>query len=265
MDWDLAMTRNREALERVLALLVAMASAAVAGAVEAACPTLPRHLHRAVLRLLRPAESAARRLVIVAARDVVVPTPRLREPKPPRRKPRPTGVVFPPGVRRGTPPVAPRAAPARISLPLFDTLRPPSRRPRRIAARNAPRISLPGLTAPYPPPPPKPMPFDTIDATRVRLRIAALAAVLDDLPAQAIRFARWRARRDAQLRERVVKSPERGPDGRPAVHRPRRFIRLSPLRPGRPPGTDRRSTHEVHAVLRDLQQLAWWVLEHDTS
>src|SRR5690606_33081848 len=34
--------------------------------------TLPRHLHRAVLRLLRPAEAAARRLIIVTARDLVV-------------------------------------------------------------------------------------------------------------------------------------------------------------------------------------------------
>jgi hypothetical protein len=34
--------------------------------------TLPRHLRLAVLRLLRPAEAAARRLIIVAARGMVV-------------------------------------------------------------------------------------------------------------------------------------------------------------------------------------------------
>ena len=316
MDWDLAITRNREALKRVLALLVAMASAATftsplwggrreasgggsdiagtptrpsddgriagdpncsaispafsaddraagsiggsaskphQGEVNPARPALPRHLHRAVLRLLRPAESAARRLVIVAARDVVVPPPRLREPLPARRKPSRTGIVFPPGVRSGAGLAArpPRAAPARIALPLFDTLRPPSRRPRRIVAGSVPRISLPGLTAPHPLPP-KPMPFDRIDATRVRLRIAALAAVLDDLPAQAMRFARWRARRDAVLRDRASGV--------------RRRVRLSPLRPGRPPGTNRRSADEVQEALRDLQQLAWWALEApDTS
>ena len=299
MDWDFAMTRNRAALKRIVAMLAAMAGLGAftsplwggrreasgggsdvagtptrpsddgrpphKGEVNPARPTLPRHIHRAVLRLLRPAESAARRLIIVAARGLVVPPPRQREPVPARRKPSPTGIVFPPGVRSGAAPVAVRTPPARIALPLFDTLRPPSRRPRRVAASSVPRISLPGLTALHPLPP-KPTPFDPIDATRLRLRISALAAVLDDLPAEALRFARWRARGDAVLRERAAKSPERGPDGRPAVHRPRRHIRLSPLRPGRPPGTDRRSTHEVQEALRDLQQLAFWALESpDTS
>ena len=77
MDWNAAIERNREALKRILAMLVAMAELAGGGA------TLPRHLHRAVLRLLRPAESAARRLVIVAARGLVVtlPPPRPRKAK----------------------------------------------------------------------------------------------------------------------------------------------------------------------------------------
>ena len=285
MDWDLAMTRNREALQRILAMLVAMASAAGA-AVQTARPTLPRHLHRAVLRLLRPAEAAARRLIVVAARGLVVPPPRLREPVPARRKPSRTAIVFPPGLRQGGRPGArpgtrpgtcpgtgpgarpPRAAPARIVLPLFDTLRPPSRRPRRVAGRDAPRISLPGLTAPHPLPP-KPTPFDPVDATRLNLRISALAAVLDDLPGQALRFARWRARRDARLRQAAetnAQSPDGRPGTRPIPRRPHRFMRLSPLRPGRPPGFCRRARDEVHAVLNDLQQLAVWTLEApDTS
>jgi hypothetical protein len=71
MDWDAAIEKNREALKRILAALVAMASLDPGGG-----STLPRYLHTAVLRLLRPAESAVRRLVIVAARGVVVPPPR---------------------------------------------------------------------------------------------------------------------------------------------------------------------------------------------
>ena len=43
--------------------------------------TLPRHLHRAILRLLRPAEAAARRLIIVAARNLA-PPPALRATSP---------------------------------------------------------------------------------------------------------------------------------------------------------------------------------------
>ena len=48
-------------------------------------PTLPRRLHRAILRLLRPLESATRRLIIIAARDLpipVLPPSRPRKPKP---------------------------------------------------------------------------------------------------------------------------------------------------------------------------------------
>jgi hypothetical protein len=108
MDWNLAIERNREALKRILAALVAMAGGAAftsplwegrreasgGGCALAITPTrqsddrrpphkgevnfsatLPRYLHTAVLRLLRPAESAVRRLVIVAARNIVVPPP----------------------------------------------------------------------------------------------------------------------------------------------------------------------------------------------
>jgi hypothetical protein len=62
-----------------------------------------------------------------------------------------------------------------------------------------------------------------------------------------------------------IRGPDRRTAGRPAIPRPRRIIRLSPLRPGRPPGSRRRDRREVHQVLHDLQQLAWWVLEPDTS
>src|SRR5262245_37613025 len=104
MDWNAAIEKNREALKRVLTALVAMAGRGSWGQftffpqegapsqgdvlaekskLSPALP-LPRHLHRKVLRLLRPAEAAARRLVIVAARGLVVklPPPRPRKPKP---------------------------------------------------------------------------------------------------------------------------------------------------------------------------------------
>src|SRR5690606_31290223 len=75
MDWDAAIEKHREALKRVLAGLLVMA-----GFVGSSPATLPRHLHRAVLNLLRPAEAAVRRLVIVAARGIVV---EVRHPGPP--------------------------------------------------------------------------------------------------------------------------------------------------------------------------------------
>jgi hypothetical protein len=205
MDWTYAIERNRDALKRVLAALVAMAGlaevsaltsplwgrgAAAAGrpgAMEMApgetsarshaegdareasgggenlpttptrhsdeCrpphkgevesvirPTLPRHLHRAVLRLLRPAEAAARRLVIMAARGLVVAPPRQRPRKPPPERPskggRPgavTGIWMPPHLRSSAA-RPPRRAQKR-ALPLFDPL-PRMLGPKRVAANG---------------------------------------------------------------------------------------------------------------------------------
>ena len=283
VDWNCVVEHNRDALKRILAMMVAMVAAgAAAAAGEPARPTLPRHLYRAVLAVLYPAESAARRLIVVAARGLVVPKPRLAAPKPPKRKPSPTGIVYPYGARYGArfgallaagTLAAPRAVPARICLPLCDTLRPPSHRTRRVPGREAPRITLPGVTVRHTLPP-KPTPFDAIDATRLKLRLETLSAVLDDLPGQALRFARWRARRDAMLAERAAERAAPAPDprrrpvhrpGRPAVPRPRRNIRLSPLRPGRAPGSRRRDRREVHEILANLQHFALEVLEPDTS
>ncbi len=188
MDWNAAIEKNREALKRVLAMLVAMAG------LDGGRPaTLPRHLHRAVLSLLRPAEAAARRLIIVAARGIVIALP----PTGPR-KPRPTstilrngigtGIVMPRGFRpSGTP------AARTLALPLFDRL-PRWNTRKRPAASGFPRISIPGLTQPFPVPR-APSPDDPIDAARLTLRLGALGRALDDLPREARRFARWKARR----------------------------------------------------------------------
>ena len=69
MDWDLAIKRNSEALNRIVAALFAML-----GLADAATPVarIPQPLHRAVLRVLWPAESAVRRLIVIAARGLVV-------------------------------------------------------------------------------------------------------------------------------------------------------------------------------------------------
>jgi hypothetical protein len=204
MDWNLAIERNREALKRIVTGLVAMAglasftsppagedasarrgeAEALAEAGERCFPpttTLPRHLHRAILRLLRPAESAVRRLVIVMARELAValPAPRLRRAKPGPtflRKPGGTGILMPSGSMSST-----RPGPRTLALPLLDPLRP--FRPRRPRQNGVPRISLPGVTAPFPVAPRRPpAPDDPLDATRLALRLQALGAALDDLP-----------------------------------------------------------------------------------
>ena len=309
MDWAAGIERNRQALKRVVAALVAMAGLAdvlvglapglghaaasntvgaaglVAGALpEAGRPVLTRQLYRAVLRLLRPAEAAARRLIIAAARDLVVA---MSAPRP--RKPAPisiivragvgTGIVLPAAASR--PPFNPLqkgerfatlgAFPSPLSaqttgraipmpgLPLFDTLSRPAFQ-RRPASGGVPRIGLAGISVPYPVPARRtPQPFDRVDAVRLVSRVAALSAVLDDLPRHALRFARWRASR--------LRDPGPGVARGPAPVR-----RVWPLKPGRPPGlplalpTIAHPGHAVHDALAATHDLALDVLAvRDTS
>src|SRR3954471_21955033 len=68
MDWAYAIERHRQPLLRIVEALFAMIGLADGGTLE----RLSRPLHRAVLAVLRPAESAVRRLIIVAAEGLVV-------------------------------------------------------------------------------------------------------------------------------------------------------------------------------------------------
>jgi hypothetical protein len=267
VDWERVIGRNGGALRRILAMLRARVGEA---------EFLPRIVHRAVLRLLRPAERAARRLVIVAARDIAVTLP------PPRPRTRPssailrdgigTGIILPRGttppprgvpaglpprgVPAGLPPrgvpagLPPRSGPAGLrprclSLPLLDP-RPRLRRraaaPCAQATSGVPRILFPGVSAPRPVAPWRPpSPDDPIATTRLLRRLAAVGRALDDLAGHARRFARWRARRDRAL----------------ALRLPHRLPALRPLRPraqaGAPPQQPR---HEVEEVLADLHHFA---------
>jgi hypothetical protein len=240
--------------------------------------TLPRQFHRAILLLLRPAESAARRLIIAAARGVVVELPPLRpyEPQPVD----PELMLLRLGIPVTMPPddfarfaAAKRAAalratrPRTMSLPLLDPLNNPFRiRRRYVPAHAAPRILSLDDDAPYHRLPPPPSPDDPINATRIGLRLQALSRVLDDLPAQAQRFARWKARNDAGWAR--VKEDHTAP-------RPKRVV---PLRMGRPPGgrlwrydpTARRkkSTRDIDEILAHCHSLALYALDpprRDTS
>lgn len=255
--WDgtAAIERNRAGLRRVLAGIVGMArlsglpreSAPPHDAARAEkgkpSPTLPRYLYLAVLRLLRPAESAARRLIIAAARTLVVTLPRPPIAAPPHQP----GGILPPSRKP-----APAGHPP--SFPLLDPPRHPGRW-RRPVSTSVPRICLPGLTERHRLPPPA-SPGDPIDATRLARRIAALASALDDLPGQARRFARWRARRAAA---RVLAKG----GARPAR-------RAWPLRFGRPPGSrsgrHRRDGSEIDGILAHTHSLAIFALDQpDTS
>src|SRR5690606_15802254 len=72
MDQSEAVERNRQAVLSVVAALFSMAG------LSAVRSTLPRRVYRTILRLLRPAESAARRLVIALAQGLDVGSTALR-------------------------------------------------------------------------------------------------------------------------------------------------------------------------------------------
>jgi hypothetical protein len=287
MDWQLAIEKNREALKRILVMLVAMIGATSGARGQLTLfpqksalpqdkalaeksklsPALPRHLHRFVLRLLRPAEAAARRLIILAAHGLVV---ELAPPR--RRKPKPQSIFVRAGagtgiVRVGSLTHRTLAASRALSLPLFDPLKRFGRRRRCVKPSAVPRIRsfddarVPLFQQPRQPDPPPLTPDDPLDAGRVFRRLEALASALDDLPRQARRFARWRAHR---MGRGVHGGNNDAADmqGRNAG----RSLRVSPLRPGRPPGWRRRPDHQVYAVLNELHGLAVWATARpDTS
>ena len=239
MDWALAIKRNSEALKGIIAALFAMLG--LEG--EAVVGRIPQPLHRAVLRVLRPAESAMRRLIIIAARGLVVKLPATR----PMSRPMPAGPI---GKGGHSPP----------SFQLFDPRKyfPELRQRRRRFRRNPPRIHILGddlwgndptvaslwaMRRPVAIATPAPPPDGLVGAERLSRRLQALKLALDDLPRQARRLARWRVRREN------MPSPK--------------F--RSPLRPGRPPGHRRKPVHLVDEVLIECHGLAFDAMRPDTS
>ena len=235
MDWDLAIKRNSEALKGIIAGLFAMLE--LAGGITVS--RIPQSLHSAVRRVLWPAESALRRLIVIAARGLVV---KLASPRPSLR-PKPVGKIGKGGGNSRPP-----------SFQLFDARKnfPELRQPRVKYAKNPPRILFFGdnsrvddlWTRPAPSPAKAPPSDDAlVNAVPLTRRLEALKLALDDLPRQARRMARWRARRE------TMPSPK--------------F--RSPLRPGPPPGSRRKPIHLVDEVLIECHGLAWDALKPDTS
>ena len=226
MDWDLAIKRNSEALKGIIAALFAMLGLDGTDTVS----RIPKPLHSAVLRVLRPAESAVRRLIVIAARGLVV--------KVAPSRPMPKGKMIGKGGGNSVP-----------SFKLFDTRKDfPELRQRRVRyMMNPPRIHIfpydTLVAAPQPVVAPPPPPDGFVNGERLSRRLQALKLALDDLPSQARRMARWRMRREA------VKTP----------------TFKSPLRPGRAPGHRKKPTHEVDEVLTECHWLAWEALKPDTS
>ncbi len=242
MDWALAIRRNRGALERVLAALFALVGLAdgphpersedgqdpwLAPKAVGEPRRVPRNLHAYALRILRAAEAAIRRLIVIAARDVVA-----------RPRPRPAPVLSLEPVEGSKGGGGGMAHPAALRIPAFPLLDPLKRHsfgPPRRASRFMPRICLVGVTEPAPiPEKPVVSPDDPVDASGLCRRLLSSRRALANLPREARRLARW------YQRNRLSRGPGR----------------VSPLRFGRPPGNRKRPLHAVDGVLKECQALA---------
>ena len=220
MDWAMAIERNSEALLRVVASLVAMVR--VKGGGVAAF--LPRDVYSAALILLRPAESAVRRLIIMAARGIVVKL-RLSAAR-----------AFPAGLALN------RDAERVPAFCLIDPLKrfaPEDFEWGKTKEQALPRISVPGLFDPVFPDQPALDINDMVASAALGRRVQALRFALDHLPRQAKRLARWKAKREL---ERQAEKPRPG--------------RLSPFRPGYAPGYHRSSRQEVDDILSECHHFA---------
>ena len=224
--WESAVQRNRAALLRIVAVLFVYA-----GLDEGGADTVPRRVWRRILRLLRPAESAARRLIVAAARSIEVGPPKPRPEKAPTAIDRlqTAGLLTFHTVNLGlacAPPqqaaVPEKSAPRIPAFPLADP-------PRRFDSR-----AWDGL---------RPFPRDGFvladpdgegSAARLCRRLISLKAALDDLPAHARRLARREARRELATKQGT----------------------LRPLRRGHPPGRRRKPTHRVDDILSECHELA---------
>ena len=206
MDLSGMIDDDRKALARIVAGLFALIGLGNGHASQ----RIARAVHSAIVTVLRPAESAVRRLIYLVSLTI--------RAKPTLTRPMPSGII-----RTG-------AANARPAFRLFD---PRLRLVRRAkTARATPRISFFGADAVRSNDlirANKDAPKDgEIEAANLLRRLEAIKYALDDLPRQARRLKRALQRRQ--------KSP--------------RLKLQGPLRPGFPPGHRARRRHEIDDVLR---------------
>jgi hypothetical protein len=224
-DCQLLITSTRDALKAMLTPLFAMLSAC--GGMGA--PRLSRVVHAAILRVLTPAESALRRVIVLAARDL---TPEIAT-----SKPFPKDQVLTRGKPRHS-----------TSFKLFD----PRKRftyQTRTYASVAPRISS---VEPKPPLVPlfqtaelakPPSPDGQISARQLHHRLQAITSALENIEHQSKRLVRLQARRAKRV---------------PSTY-------LSPLRIGKPPGFRETAELEIDLILEQCHNLARTVTATDTS
>ncbi len=233
--WSFAgvIERNTGLLKPIVAALFAM----LCGATR-----LSPGVYRKVMLLLRPTESAVRRLIVIAARDIVA--------KPIDVRPKPAAPI-----------ISGKAGTSRCSFALFD----PRKRfpqfqqtqkrkitkvpPRFYRVGSDPPGTAPWYAQPCPVPPVvpvlPPLSDGLVDGARVSRRLHALQSALADIPRQAQRLARWRLRRLSKPHLR----------------------KMDVMRYGKAPGYRKQKTREIDDILADCHYFACEALKKkpDTS
>lgn len=161
-DWTAIVTRNRADLARLVVMIAAMVGGG--GRVS-------RAVWLGVLQMLRPAESALRRLIFIAARGLEVR---------PGARGMPEGGIAP-GVGARLRPFALFDARRQVGLQAFGSAAP------RIRSFDEP----PGAAQ---------MAAPDVDAGALLRRLDRMKRALERLPAEAKRLARWRQRHPASVK-----------------------------------------------------------------
>jgi hypothetical protein len=230
MDWARAIKRNQSALSRIVSGLIAMVGLTADGVLA----RLPKPLYLSALRILRPVESALRRLIVIAARGLVV--------KPQAVRPMPKGLAI---TAKGSGAMAFQLFDPRTRIALWYPKRrkpiPDHKLPRCWSPFKDPNISP--VFQPEPEPWRAPPKDDSVDAKRLGRRLQAIKQALDDLPAQVKRLVRWQARRQRMAAPKF----------------------RDPLRQGPPPGHRKKPKEDVDHVLKECHALARDVLREDSS
>ncbi len=229
MDWARAIEINHAALQRIVATLVAV--------LEALSETvwLPKQTYRSMTRILKPLESAVRRLILITARKMFTVPPTITLSA---KSKWPEGLV----VQRNN------ASTRRAAFPLFDPRHESFvewLEPTQDLPKVMPSIRLlddDPLVPTFLPTPP-PVPEKLISVQTVLRRIETVKHALADMPRQARRLLRTLARNKA------------AGSGK----------RLSVLRPGPPPGGRKKPTQEIDDVLKECHALARDAQFPDTS
>ena len=222
MNWTRAIDINRDALTHIIAGLVALLAA------QGEALRLPLVVYRLLQRILYPAESAVRRLIVIVARGLVVLDTASR--------PMPHGLVIA-GSSKG-----------RMSFQLFDSRKAFADPDDMPTAISGPRIRFIDALSPRQLflakfARPREATCSEAETLRIRHRLGLLARALEQLAREAKRMARWQKRR-AQMQS-------------PAF--------VFPLRPGPPPGHQQRPGEDIDNILRECHALAWMALQPDTS